>query len=422
MHPIDHGWDTSDLKRRLCHALDIAQQAVERLASTGYSDPEEPANLIRGEKVIAETALFLYASSTARGHDAIKARIHDIATLLIPHARSDRVRLAICLQPALVWDYAQAHVLLGRLGFPDAGFDQLLKQTIKSEACLGRERTPHRMLEQDWIFDVWSQSPAPRRQRSRATAIHSILNHPMDLWSGSREDVYAFTHALMYLRDFNISPRRLPRANEAILTEAESALARCLDQEDYDLGGEVLLTWPLTGTYWSAAAAFGFRVLATVEDKAGFLPSPTTRLERLNRLHGSDRTDYLLATAYHTAYVMGLLCTTALQPGRLPPSSIPIEGARRGTAREVLPFLKSNSREPHWLNEFKILNELQQDALSSFLFAVALRRQIRDRDFASVYRLLEIGNYHGLSSVPIAGQAAELLERLSTVLNRHGNQ
>jgi len=73
----------------------------------------------------------------------------------------------------------------------------------------------------------------------------------MDLLNGSRDDVYAFTHALMYVTDFNIRPRRLPRRRAAILAEAEAALARCLDEQDYDLGGEVLLAWPLTGRSWS---------------------------------------------------------------------------------------------------------------------------------------------------------------------------
>ena len=49
------------------------------------------------------------------------------------------------------------------------------------------------------------------------------------------------------------------------------------------------LTWPLTGTTWSAAAAFGFHVLADVEDQVGFLPAAATRLDRLNALRGELR-------------------------------------------------------------------------------------------------------------------------------------
>ena len=143
----------------------------------------------------------------------------------------------------------------------------------------------------------------------------STLNRPMDVLCGSRDDIYAFTHALMFVTDFAIGPcRRLPRRRAVILTEAEAALARCLDEQDYDLAAEVLLAWPLTGRQWSPAAVFGFCVLARVEDTAGFLPAPSTRLQRFQQLQGDRRTEYLLATAYHTAYVMGLLCSAALRP------------------------------------------------------------------------------------------------------------
>jgi hypothetical protein len=51
------------------------------------------------------------------------------------------------------------------------------------------------------------------------------------------------------------------------LREADS---RCPSMTNYDkrsdLSGEILLSWPLTGRSWSAAAAFAFHVLADVED------------------------------------------------------------------------------------------------------------------------------------------------------------
>ena len=105
---------------------------------------------------------------------------------------------------------------------------------------------------------------------------------------------------------------RLPRKRKEILLDAEAALSRCLDHQDYDLAGEVLLAWPLTGRSWGAIGAFGFRVLAHVEDQAGFLPSSSTRIDRLNRLHGEDRAKYLLATAYHTG--VALCSSTAARP------------------------------------------------------------------------------------------------------------
>jgi hypothetical protein len=230
---------------------------------------------------------------------------------------------------------------------------------------------------------------------------------------GSRDDVYAFTHSLMYVSDFNIQPWRLPRQRKEILLDAEAALARCLDDQDYDLAGEVLLAWPLTGRSWGAAGAFGFRVLAHVEDRAGFLPSPGTRMDRLNQLQGEERAKYLLATAYHTAYVMGLLCAAALQPGRAPPTTIPAARSAAGVRQSIRARLDTSSQCPHWLEEFDRLPEIQRNGLAAMLFTIALRRSLVRRDFSQLLEILQLGQTAGLTDVPAASQAAELLGRLA---------
>lgn len=419
-----HGrnWDPKDLERRLCHALEIARQAVERLATNGYTDADEPGNDVRPEKVISETALLLYASSKAAHLPEVGARIRCVAELLIPHARSERILLGLCLEPALAWEYAQAHVLLGRLGYQDSIFDTLLEQTTRSQASAGRERPPHRMLEQEWIREIWSGSRKGKGQRCTRLALTSALGQSMDLLNGSREDIYAFTHAIMYVTDFKVCPHRLPRPRSAILAEAEAALAFCLDEQDYDLGGEVLLAWPLTGKRWSAAAAFGFLVLARVEDKAGFLPVPSTRLERINKLQGDERTDYLLATAYHTAYVMGLLCAATLDAGGPPPAKIQARGSVRGSGKTILKFLEADGRNAHWWEELDQLNELERDAIAGLLLNMALRRKIKQREFGAVHELLKTGYALGLANNPAASQAAEMLERLATFAKIRGPQ
>jgi hypothetical protein len=410
-------WDKKDLVRRVCHALDIAKQVVQRLAANGYTDPDEPANCVRPEKVIAETALLLFAVSLSEQTHEVNERMQCVARLLVPHARSERMLLGLCLEPALAWEYAQAHVCLARLGFEDPDVDELVRQCASSQAKAGRERAPHRLLEQEWVIDTWKQSRTSARSPAPDVALNSLLNHPMDLIGGSREDVYAFTHALMYASNFNVYHRQLPRPRAVILAEAETALARCLDEQDYDLGGEVLLAWPLTGKSWSAAAAFGFRVLARVEDEAGFLPAPTTRLNRLNKMQGNERANYLLATAYHTAYVMGLLCAAALQPRRAPPSKIPRSGAAHGSAKLILRFIDADGRSAHWRDELSQLTRPERDATAGLLLNIALRRKISRREFGAVHELLKVGYSLGLSDTPASSQAAEMLERLATFAN-----
>ena len=407
-------WDTRDLVRRLCHALVVARQVVDQLAPDGYADSEQPSNNLRPEKAISETALLLLAAESAAGqHPEVRAHVERVAQRLIPYARSERIKLALCMEPALALDYAHAHICLARLGYPDQDFDALLRQSVQSQAFTGRERPPHRMLEQLWSTDLWSGLDVSRRRSTSAVARLSQLNLPMDLLNGHREDIYAFTHALLYCSRFNLHPLRLPRPRRLILAEAKGALARCLDDQDYDLAGELLLAWPLTGKSWSPAAAFGFRVLAQVEDAAGFLPAPITRLDRVHRLQGLERLNYLLATSYHTVYVMGLLCAAALLPGRAPPVDISTEGAVRGTASRILNRLDASCPDMHWRNELDKMDHLQQDAIAGLLLDIAMHRAVRQRDFADLHTLLQVGCASNLVDSPVASQVAEMLGRVA---------
>jgi len=419
-------WEPGDLVRRLCGALDLAAQAIERLGERGYVDPREPGNSLRSEKLVAETARLLLAASTAGHHAELTSRIAQLAPRLIPYARSDRMLLGLCLEPAIAFDHAQAHVCLTRLGYRDARVDHLLRQAAEAHARAGRERPPHRMLEQEWTHRGWRTARAPSRATVASTARISALNHPMDLFTSSRDDVYAFTHAVMYVSDFNLAPRALPRPRSAILGDAEAALARCLDEQDYDLAGEVLLAWPLTGKTWSAGSAFGFQVLARVEDAAGGLPAPSSRLDQLAQLPTEERGDYLLATAYHTAYVMGLLCAAALSPGCAPPRAP--SGARHasvGGAARLVAWLDEHGTRSHWRDDFDRLEPSQRDALTELLFVMALRRAVQQRGFAELHRLLELGARLGLAGTPAARQAGELLARLasySAILGERGER
>src|SRR5260370_28267748 len=112
MNVQKHAWSKEDLARRLCHALDIARQALEHHAQEGYTDPEEPGNSVRPENLVSEKAFFLLAASTAADGSEVGERIEGVAHLLIPPARSARMLLGIDLHPPPPLDYAQAHISL----------------------------------------------------------------------------------------------------------------------------------------------------------------------------------------------------------------------------------------------------------------------------------------------------------------------
>jgi hypothetical protein len=93
------------------------------------------------------------------------------------------------------------------------------------------------VLEREWLRRGLMSAPVSKLDNALLDC--EVLRHPTDLLTGSREDVYAFTHALMYVGDFGIGPTSWPRPAKEICAEAEGALGRCLDEQDYDLVSRV---------------------------------------------------------------------------------------------------------------------------------------------------------------------------------------
>ena len=238
-----------------------------------------------------------------------------------------------------------------------------------------------------------------------------MLNRGIDILGGQRDDAYALTHLVMYCTDFGFRAGKFPRKPSLILDEAASLLAKCLDAEDYDLAGQVVLAWPLTATPWSAAAAFGFRVLARGEDAVGVLPGGTTRLDRLDRLHGLEKNRYAFATAYHAAYVTGLLCAVSLRPRRAPPVQMIGPPFNARLLDRLIDRIECD--QGHWQAEFMKLNRSEQDALGPFLLDIVIAQKCRKRDYAAVSELLVMADKYQAARSPLCGQAAELLGRLA---------
>ena len=395
--------------RRLCQALSIARRALRFLGHDGFCNEEVPEESFGPDKPLAETAMLLHVASSVIGHAQVKELVDELALLLAPHARSHRTACAIALHPTICLPLAMPHVLLSRLGLRDPRFDRLLALSAESVAHGGQEVVPHRALEAMWLTSIWKNTPPGTA--FDAVASSSVLNHPLDLLWGTREDAYAHTHTFMYFTDFGYAPRPLPRPRSEILGESAGVLARSLLLEDYDLTAEMLMAWPLTSAPWSAAASFGFRVLADLEDAIGFLPAGNGTPEKFLRLTGGEKTKYALASAYHTAYVMGMLCALALRPGNAPPTEITGSLAPAELVDELLSMI--SVADTPWLHTFRRLQPVEQRALGSFLFDMALLTRGRSHDFAAVGRLLGLAVRHGLANTPLCAQSAELLHRVS---------
>jgi hypothetical protein len=402
-------WNEADLEARVCRALDLACTTLSYFAKVGYTDEESAEYSFGPDKPIAETAMLVYAASAFRNRAEVAFRIDELVRVLAPYARGERVLVDIALHPALAFKLAAPHILLTQLGHPDESFDAFLRSCLMSQASNGHERTPCASIERRWLSSLWTGGHADTSWR--ADLVNSVLNRPLDILGGLREDAYAFTHLMMYRTDFGFRTPRLPRRRTAILREAASLLARYLDGEDYDLTGEVLLSWPLSGAAWSPSAAFVFRVLAHVEDEVGVLPCGHSNPVRLSQLQGEACARYALGTAYHTAYVMGFLCAAALRPGRTPPANIVGPQCAASCLDRLFRFIDDD--QGHWHSEFTCLAKSEQRALAPLILDIAIVQKNRKHDYQAMSELVSLACEYGFANSPMCGQAAELLERIA---------
>jgi hypothetical protein len=406
---IDNKWPLIDLARRVERALDLAEAAIVLVSDENpgidLEALEAPPN-----KIIAETAMFLRAALSVPGDLApnVVERAHTLARALVPHARHRRVEIGIALHPALALDYGAAHIVLAKAGYPDGVFDKALVGALAATTAAARERVPHRELEQDWLAALMG-GPTP----SEGALCRTALIKGTDLLTGSRDDVYALTHALLYATDFGNHKPLLARLDEDILARVRSALAGALDDDDFDLAGELLLAWPFLNAAWDESASLAFAVLAAVEDEVGVLPSLALDRAEYERQPVAARKSYVAAVAYHTAYVMGLLCAVMLSRNSRA-AVMPTEASGSAAFSEaMLVRLATDKRRPQWLRYVEALPSSSRAGYAPLLLDVAIRRAVRQLNLGQVQQLLQIGVEHGVAHSPLCLQAADLLHRLS---------
>lgn len=403
-------WDAQDLVRRLARSVEVARRAIRALAHD--SPLEQDADSVLPEKVVSEAALFLVMMAPAAEENLELRELHgDLARELVPFARGERMLAGLCLYPSLAHEYGFAHVCLTWLGYPDPEVDRLFAESLRARAAGNRDLPPHEQLQSEWIVQLWRSASTPEWNRLSSLVRDSILARPLDALSSSRSDLYAFTHALMFATELGMRTVPFPRPERDVVGDAESALAFSLDKQDYDLAAELLLTWPLLRRPWTPTAAFAFATLAMVEDEAGFLPGPLIRLERYEKLPESERSRYALATAYHTAFAMGLLCAAALRPGSTPPSGLGSAGEDSGAAAALLRLVDRDPAERHWRRCLCGYPPEQQDQIAPLLLDVVLRRAAESRDLELLQTALRLGREFSLAMSPAAEQAVELLRR-----------
>jgi hypothetical protein len=412
---ISTGTSAPDLARRVVRALEFARRCVCSLQAREFERGPRAAPAaapqVLGDKLVAETAMLLHAVAPVRHRcPRIDELIHDVATRLVPHARSERVRAAVCLDPGHAPDQSVAHVLLTRLGYRDERFDAILARTRSLGPGFGPERLAHRRLELHWLHRVGGW-PAPRPRDERHALADSFLGRPIDALAGGRLDYYAFTHAVMYASDLGERRVRLARRRTDVAADALAALAFAMDTQDLDLATELLMTWPMLALPWQPAATFAFQRLADVDDATGRVHGLAFNADRHAALPEPDRFAYERATCYHSVYVWGFLCAAALRPGAAPPEAVPQRRRATGAADRLVEMLGASGPQPAWLQAVCRLAPRQREGLAPLLLACLLRRSASAGDLGRLRPALEIALGAGLVDAPATMQAVAFLRR-----------
>ncbi len=405
-----------DLAGRVVKALRRAHAAVAAFGESGYDCISEPGNSIGPEKVLAEAAMLAYATQPLTEEwPVIAAAWSELTDSLHERARCPRVLIDVALHPAMFTKFAAPHILLSAMGVTHDRFDAMLRQLATSPLAKSSDETATAEIERRWLHFCWG---AEWTDRDRADAFaESVLARPFDLLGALREDTYAFTHVLFYLTDFGRIPFAVPDAAPGLGQLADAMVAKSLDLEDYDLAGELLMARPLLRLLWSPGAMFALNVLREVENAVGALPGLATNLDTLALLSSPEARAYSLATGYHTALVMGLLCAVALANEVLTDSAATVRstarGERAGAGRARQLIERAEGDQGHWQRSAGTSDTTTLQDLRPFLTDLSMARHARRREYGELCRLVVDANDAGLTHGPMVRQATELLARIA---------
>ena len=267
-------------------------------------------------------------------------------------------------------------------------------------------------LERRWLTAMWSGTD---HDGDVDIVGRTCMARPLDALGSATLDLYAFTHDVLFVTDMGRRSAQLPRPSNEIAADAEAALAAALDADNFDLAAELLWTWPMLGLPWSSAATFGFGILASAQDREGFLPGPGWSRAEAAGIPARFQEEYVLRTSYHATFVMGFLCAAALRPGLAPPSAVPPNAASTDSLVWILPLLRGQPREPIWQGVFDQLDAARQASLAEFVLTIAMRRARATQDLELVRECISVALRCGLLAGPAVHQALALLQRATLI-------
>ncbi|GCD32539.1 hypothetical protein OEIGOIKO_00254 [Streptomyces chrestomyceticus JCM 4735] len=317
--PAGTAADGTYLRGRMCDILDFAVRHIPRLHSyekhwTGKQDPVVSMN----DKIVVEAALLaLTCHRVSHAEPRIAAAVRALAEVLLPHARSDRNADMLARLPQSAASIGTSHLLLDRIGYPDARYDALHTAAVAATHPCLPERLPYRYMEQQWLASL---APGGRASHGVEAPPGSVLYANQTVVDMHPNDVYSLTHAVMFGTDFGrrtVDPRV---STEAVLATLDSCLALQLGNENLDLIGELLFSAAMLrpGTTCAYTRA-GWDLLTGVWERFGYLPSPQFSTPEYGELAPRARAAYSFQHTYHTMFVAGILCAVLYDALDTPP-------------------------------------------------------------------------------------------------------
>lgn len=393
------GAGDEDIARLLLAAVDVARRTLAASHNTPCTDlaPALIADKVRNESAMLLRSLWDLRDDVPGLATALSRLADDLAT-------ADPVAFAIrlCLHPGIALDLALVPIHLRDLGLGNPCLEPFLDSVLDDDRPLGPERPAHRRLETEWLHGLWSGrvNSTVCANTLRATSLAWEFDH----LSGTTDDAYAFTHAVLYATDHGRRSVPLPRMQEQIEADADAILAVALDASNHDVAAEILWTWPMLRIPWSPLAAEAWRFLADVAAQ-GFLPGPGFDPSIHNRLPAVERDAYVLQTSYHTTLVHGML-VAAVMTGAPPTTAPSLLPTVCDLVTDLTPPL-TVSRD--WWSHVDGLSAARRRALGPAFVTMALRRAVVAADIPGLARVAREAAQRGIPETPALRQAHRLL-------------
>jgi hypothetical protein len=257
------------------------------------------------DKAIAEIGLFLIEVVTSEVPKPLRQKCLDELESLIEICDFRRIQSLVYCRPQAALAFGTVGLALQAIGRIDHPMYETLQTAIASPFYLATSRPEFRELEAYWLARRMQSIAAPLIPNKPLTGILFRQTHPVFL---RREDIYAKTHAAMYMTDFGRNAIDGNFNQQRVLQGLNHDMAWAYVYADWDLVGELLMSSyyvsPRTHTSWQKICDDS---LDAIYDKFGCIPTPGFNGVYADTLSKSDRNHYLLFQSYHTTIVYGLL-------------------------------------------------------------------------------------------------------------------